>query len=137
MSRIDILKTELTDDPLAIGYSGMDDATAAASLNDTGTGRTLPVDTFSGADIFEMIDIEEFEALDPSVKVRVDRVTSLGGSVLVSPSSKARAVLLAAFALDTKTRNSMIAAVSRDVSRGVELGVGFVSEADVQDGSTA
>lgn len=129
---IDTLKTELTADPLAVGYSGMNDATAATSLNNHGTGRTLPVDNFSSAEIFEMIDAAEFDALTTADKALVDRVLGLGDSILVSPASKARAVLLAAFGDGTASRATMVAAVSRTVSRAEELGLGFVYPGHVQ-----
>lgn len=129
---IDALKTELSTDPLTVGYSEMDDATAADSLNDTSTGRTLPVDIFSGAEIFEMIDAAEFDALTAADKVLVDRVLGLGDGITVSPSSKARVVLLAAFDVGTVSRMAMVAAVSRTVSRAEELGLGFVYPGHVQ-----
>ncbi len=131
---IDILRTELTDDLLIRGYSGMSDEAAAADLNDTTTGRTLPIDTLTAAEIYEEIDTAEFDALTDANKVAVDRILGLGGSINLDATSKARAVLLGVFAgaAGTITRPAIGAAVIRTVSRGEELGLGFVWPGHVQ-----
>lgn len=130
---IEILKDELTNDPLAVGYSGMDDEAAAASLNDTGAGRTLPVDTLEATTIYEAIDTAEFDALLDPQKEAIDRILSLSGGILVSASSKARAVILAAFPGGTATRTALVAEVTRTVSRGEEIGIGHVWPGHVQE----
>lgn len=133
MSRIDILKTELDDDPLTRGYSGMDDAAAAANLNVV--DRTLPIDTLNAAEIYEQIDTGEFDGLPAEDKVLVDRILSLGENILLTASSKARTTLLEVFAgaAGTITRPAIGAAVVRDVSRAEELGIADVRVGHVQE----
>ncbi len=135
MGRIDTLATELSTDPLARNYAGMTDAAAAADMNDDTTGRTLPIDTLTAAEIYEQIDTAEFAALSAPDQVTVDRILSLGGSINLTASSKARTALLAVFAgaAGTITRPAIGAAVIRAVGRGVELGIGVVTEGDVGD----
>ena len=129
------LKSELDTDPLARGYAGMGDAAAATSLNDATSGRTRNIDTLTAAQIYEAMDSAEFAALSVGDKTLVDRILGLGGDVLLTATSQAKAVLLAVFAgaAGTITRPAIGAAISEDVSRGVELGFGFVGHADVQD----
>ena len=57
---IDTLKTELTDDPLAIGYSGMSDEEAAASLNTA--SREVNVESVTGQEIFEAVVLADYAA---------------------------------------------------------------------------
>lgn len=132
MADLQVLKDELTIDPEGRGYSGMSDEAAASDLNDTGTGRTLPVDTLSSAQIYEAIDTAEFNGLTDMQRVSLDRILGLGGDISVDSSSKARAVIVAAFGSGTNTRTALLALVVRTVSRGVELGLGRVKAGQVQ-----
>lgn len=132
MSLLDILITELTTDPLTVGYSGMTDEQVATSLNNAGTGRTLPVDTLSAATLYEAIDTAEFDALSADQKTAIDRILSLGDAVILTPASKARAVLVAAFGAGTASRDAIIVEVTRAVSRAEELGLPVVRVGDVQ-----
>ncbi len=135
MSRIDILKDELTDDPLVRGYSGMSDVAAAADLNDDTTGRTLPVDSLTAAEIYDQVDTAELDALSVGNQASVDRILSLGGDINLTASSKARTTLLSVFAggAGTITRPAIGAAVVRDVSRAEELGISGVRVGHVEE----
>lgn len=132
MSFIDDLRTELTTDPLTVGYSGMTDVAAAVSLNDDGTGRTLPVNTLSASEIYEAIDTAEFAALTAGQKSDIDRILSLGSDIVLTSSSKARAMLTAVFGAGTASRTAIVAKVSRAVSRAQELGLPTVKAGHVQ-----
>lgn len=57
------LKSEITADPMSLGYAGKTDAVIAALLNDA-TKRTRSKATVSTAELFEAIDPAEFAALD-------------------------------------------------------------------------
>lgn len=126
MSNITLLKTELTDDPLARGYSGMTTAQKIASLNNV--DRTLPVDIVSGAQIYEAIDQGEFDALTDPDKDKVDRITGLGDRIVVADAGRARNTLLAVFAgaAGPVTRAALAVLKTRAVSRAEELGIGEV-----------
>lgn len=126
MSSIDILKTELTTDPLARGYSGMTTDQKITSLN--AVDRTLPVDIVSGAQIYEAIDQGEFDALVDADKEKVDRITNLGDRIVVADAGRARNTLLAVFTVGAGplTRTALAALKTRAVSRAEELGIGEV-----------
>lgn len=135
MSRIDILRAELTDDPLIRDYAAMSDVAAAADLNDDTRGITLPINTLTAAEIYEQINTDEFNVLSDANKTTVDRILSLGGDINLTVSSKARTALLAVFAgaAGAITRSSIGAAVIRAVSRAEELGITNVREGHVQE----
>ena len=131
MARIDILKAELTDDPEAIGYSGMTDAEAATSINTA--NREVTRETLPSADIYEAINVSEFQALSDAAKVYVRDVLALGDGVKVGAASKARTVLIGAFGGGSATITSLAAAITDTVSRATELGLGFVHPGDVEN----
>lgn len=128
------LKTELTSDPLTRGYAGMDEFAAAVALNTA--NRSVPVDYLTSAQVFECLDVAEFNGLSTANKARVDRILGLGGAIKCSAPSNARDEMLAIFGAATNTRARLAAATSKTVSRGVELGLGFVEPRDVRDART-
>lgn len=132
MSVLDILRTELTGDPLTRGYSSMSDVAAAADLNDDTKGSTLSVDTLSAATIYEAIDTGEFDALSTGEKAAIDRILGLGSDIVLVSGSKARTVLLEAFGGGSNSRTAIVAKVIRAVSRAEELGLPTVKAGDVQ-----
>ncbi len=133
MSNIDVLRTELTTDPLSRGYAGMTDAAASTDLNDSTTGRTRSLSTLSSATIYEALDSTEYAALDTGPTATVKDVIGLGPDVQVGPSSHARATLLAAFGAPSTTVANLVAVTTIPISRAEELEisarVGEVEEA--------
>jgi len=122
-----VLNTELTSDPLTRGYSGMDDAAAAADLNTV--YRTLPVDTVPGSDIFNNTDDVEYGALTAEEQNRW--VNMCGVETVDVASGVAKSLEDELFGAGTTTRTNLAALKSEDVSRGVELGFGRIRTADV------
>lgn len=133
MGMIDVLKAELDIDPLGRGYSGMDDAAVVVSINDATSGQTLNVDSLNATQLYEAIDTAEFDALSADQKTAVDRILGLGDGINVSSSSKAKAVLMAAFVAESATRAAIVAIVKRDVSRATELGLPRIKVGHVQE----
>lgn len=135
MSQLDILKTELTTDPLGRGYSGMTDAQAADSLNvaDRAFDRT----SLSGSEIYNALVPSEFQSLTAAQKEFVRDVFSLGDAIDVSTGTNARTVLLSAFGAGTTTRINLGALVASTRSRADELGLSRVREGTVADARIA
>lgn len=127
MSRYGALREELTNDPLAIGYSGMDDATAAASLNDE-TARPAPDrDSLSSAEIYNVIDRTEYLALTTAEQDELKVILGLGERVDITAGSKARGALAAMFDAASVTRAALLGLVeNRTQSRAQELSLGTV-----------
>ena len=113
------ITSELTTDPETIGYSGMTDQQAADAMNLA--NRTLQRVTLSASEIFEAVEISDYNALDANQKERVGIVLTLGDNIQVGPGSKARAWLLDAFPNGT-TYNNLLNTVQYTGSRAEELG---------------
>ena len=124
-----VLYTELTTDPLGRGYAAMDEQEQAVDLNTV--YRTLTRDTLSSAEIYERIDVAEFQGKSPEQKVYVRDILGLGEGIAVGLNSKARTVLLAIFGAGSATIAALAAALEVAVSRAVELGLGRVYPRDI------
>lgn len=114
------LNTELTTDPLTRGYSGMSDSEAADDLNSV--YRTLPVDTVSGSDIFNVTDDVEYGALTAEEQNRW--VNMCGVQEIDVASGVAKSLEAELFGGGTTTRSNLAALKTRDVSRATELELG-------------
>lgn len=94
-------------------------------LNADGFG-TVNRSTLTGADIFDAVDLTEFEALSTSAQDRVKFLIQISGDIPVGPSSKARAWLLDAFP-SGGTFDELVALVERSGSEAeVQWGAGTV-----------
>ena len=122
------LADELTTDPLTRGYSGMTDEEAATDLNTV--YRTLPVETVPGADIFNATDDVEYGALTAEQQNRW--LNMCGVTDIDVSSGVAKSLEAELFGAGTTTRSNLAALKTRDVSRGEELGLGFIKTGDVQ-----
>ncbi len=133
---LDVLINELLVDT-TIDYTAMSDTEAAAAGNDATTGRTLPINSLTATELYEAIDTGELDTLitaDPAVAADVDRILGLG-TIDLSEGSKARAVLISIFPAGAGgqiTREAIVAATKRTVSRFGEIGLGFVYPGHVQ-----
>lgn len=122
---IEVLKAELTDDPLGRGYSGMSDADAAADLNTVYRERDRIIMT--GSEVLNAVDDGEWIALSDADKQIVWNIVHLGD---VNPFGvEARLMLLVFSAPDSPTIAALVAARKEAVSRAVELGLGHVFSA--------
>ena len=124
-----VLYTELTTDPLGRNYASMNEAEKATDLNTI--YRTLTSDTLDSADVYEHIDVAEFQQKSPEEKVYVRDILGLGQGIFVGPGSKARTVLLAIFGGSSTTIAALAAALEKAVSRATELGLERVYPRDV------
>jgi hypothetical protein len=132
MANYVVLKDELDTDPLGRGYSGMSDSAAATDLNTVYRTRQIP--RIPGADAYEQIDNAEFLALTASQQQEVwdiIHLTGEGEGIDVQSSSKARTRFVALFGGGSTTITDLLAAITENISRGVELGLGSVRESDV------
>lgn len=127
---LDKLRTELTSDPLGIGYAGMTDAQVVASLlavNRPGAEREV----IPSYEILEATVPAEWATLTAQEKQRYQTLISAGQVNLRGANT--RAMLGAMFGAGTTTRANMLALQTGPVkSRAEELGLGEVREGDVQ-----
>jgi hypothetical protein len=124
-----ILKTEIETDPLARGYTGMSDLEVANDLNTEYRPHERPV--LSSAEIYELTNSTEFQALTDPQKVYVRDIWGLGDSISVVSGSKARTVYVTIFGAGSNTIATLSAYINQIISRAQELGIGHVTPGDV------
>lgn len=129
-NQMEILKTEISTDPLTRGYSGMSNIEVATDLNTK--YRTDTWDYVSGSEIFNATDDSEYGALTDDQKASWDRLCGIDQIDISSGIAKAREAEF--FGPGTTTRINLIALKDApNISRGVELGLGIVYEGNVQE----
>jgi len=121
-----ILADEITNDPLTRGYSGMTDAQVAADINTV--YRTQNKTSVSGADLMEQIDSTEYIALSDTKK---NQWLSLCGIDTHDPFGNVVQVVVEIWGGGSTTVSNLSTFRVNNVSRGVELGIGEVSEGAV------
>ncbi len=124
---LNILKAELDTDPESRGYVGMSDEVAAVDLNTI--YRTLPRETLTGSEVFNAINKSEFNALSTANQQLVWDILHLGE---INPFGLEADLFTDIFGAST-TITALGVVRQRSVSRGVELGLGFVGGSDVTD----
>lgn len=126
MNRDQVLKNELTIDPLTRGYTGMTDDQITASLvfND----RTRIRSMMSAGEILDQIDGGEFAGLTADNKARVDRILGLGAEIIIGPRDNHYALneLRTVFGAGSKTIIKLLQTRGVSISRAEELGLGRV-----------
>jgi len=130
---MDTLRDELTNDPLTRGYAAMTDRQVVDDLN--ALSRVRERTTMSAGEIMEAIDGAEFAALSDADTARVDRVLGLGAEVIIGPGNAHNAVqeMTGAFGVGSATITALAARRDVTVSRGDELGIGFVRPGNVME----
>lgn len=126
---LDVLKTEITDDSLTRGYSGMTDKQVADSLN--AENRTVNVDTATSQELFEAVTTSDYGALDATEKGLLHAIISMG-NILVN-GTNTKAALLGMFGVGTDTRANLAALQTEDISRAEELGLPTIKEGNVEE----
>jgi len=119
-----ILRQELLNDPLGIGYAAMADAVVLASLTDN-TARPLADRlTLSSSEIYEAVVRSEFNTLTAAEKQELQIILGLGETVDISAGSKARGALAGMFGGASVTALALLALVEGlTQSRANELGI--------------
>lgn len=124
------LKTEITTDPLELGYVALNgDHVAIAKLINK-SGRSIDSESLSSGVLVSCLDQTEFTALTAPQKAYLNLFVTAGE---VSMTQKARQALRGMFPAGSETRQAINQATKRDASRAEELGFGRVTESDVAD----
>ena len=125
------LRTELTTDPVALGYAGLTDQAAADKLNALDTGRTRNRTAVPVQEVFNAID----DGAWPSTTILQDKLRGILGMPVVDASNtNTRGIFGAIFpnsAPTANTRTRLLALATETVSRATELGLGTVTAGDV------
>lgn len=124
------LRTELTTDPVALGYAGLPDAQAAAKLNALDTGRAQARTAVPMQEVFNSIVNADWPTAGSAAESKL--LALLGMPVVDASNANTKALIAAIFAAGTQTRTNLQALGTQTVSRAVELGLGTVLASDVQ-----
>ena len=123
----EVLKSEITTDPLTIGYAGMSDAEIAASLNTV--NRTAQKASLSGDELFAASVAAEFAAL---TDIKKTLWVSFCGRDSINPYGDSNVEFVKwVFGVGSATVTALSAARTYLVSRATELGLGFVYPSQV------
>lgn len=127
--QFDILKAEITTDPLTRGYSAMSDLEVAVSLNTV--NRTRNRDYVSGWEIFNATNDVEYNTLTDAQKSAWDALCAIEQIDTASGVAKAREAEL--FGAGTTTRSNLQALRQEDISRATELELPTITSGDVEE----
>ena len=122
-----VLYNELTTDPLGRGYSGMTNAEKAADLNTE--YRQRDITAMSATDIFQNVDDAEYAALTDTQRQAFWGMLGMG---TLNPWGQEAAIFIQLFGGGSDTIIALQAARVEAISRGVELGLGEVTEGAVE-----
>jgi hypothetical protein len=129
---LNALKTELTQDPVALGYAGKTSIQAAALLNATNTGRSRNRTRVEITEVFNQID----DGAWPSTAILQDKLRGILSMPYVDASNtNTRGIFGAIFpnsGATAATRGRLLALSTEPISRAVELGWGFVTPGEVE-----
>lgn len=123
-----ILKNEIDTDPLGRLYSGMDDAAVAADMNTK--YRTSNKSTMEATEVLNAINKTEFNTLTSVDQQKVWDVLHIG---TINPFGIEADLFVDIFGGGSATISTLQTLRKNNISRGEELGIGVVYEADVQD----
>lgn len=129
MPSIAVLADEIQTDELARGYAAMTDVEVAADMNTK--YRILAATTLTSAQVYEATVSADFQGLSDAQKAYVRDIWGLG-LVDVSPDSKARIVYITVFGSDSATIVAIQAMLEELISRGEEIGWGWVKVGHVE-----
>ena len=113
------LHDELINDPLARGYSGMNDEQAATNLNTP--YRVQERLSIGAAELYEAIVQSEWTPLTAAQKEEI-RDMYLLGTIQTVTGSRGRAVLIATFPAGSATRTKLLELMTTQTRRCDEIG---------------
>lgn len=126
---LDDLKAELANGHPSTGPYDADDAVAAGQLN--AVNRTRNIESVTGQQIFEAVVPAHYNALSADFKQLFLGIIGMGDIPVNGTNTKA--ALVAMFSGATATLNALAALQTEEVSRAVELGLGFVYPGHIEN----
>ena len=118
---MEILKTELSTDPLSRGYASMSDEEAATDLNTLNISRNRT--SMTGREVADEIVDAEYDVLSEDEKTQV---LALVASDTLDPFGFGANVIKDIFGVGSDTVAALASARVETISRATELGLGVV-----------
>lgn len=128
MSQIDIIKAEITDDPLARGYSGMTAAEVAVDMNLVNRSRNRT--SMTSSEVLNAVNASDWAGLTDAKKQQMWDVLSIG---TINPFGVEATLLIGIFGSGSETIQTLTGLRKEAISRGAELGIGRVRTGYVID----
>jgi len=120
-----ILEDEIVGDPLARGYSAMDDAALLSSLNNKDRSRNRTIMT--GREVNKAVNVAEYNALSDAKKQQFIELMKRDDLDLFGLD---RDILIDIFGGGSTTVSNLATERVETISRGVEIGWGLVRARD-------
>jgi len=127
MGQINVIREEITVDPLALGYAAMSDIEVVNSMN--ALTRTRNVKILTGAQLGAAIDESEYKSLADADKVAVREMVS---QTEIDPFGFSAIVIRDIFAVNSNTLTALAALRIDAISRATELGINVVKKGHVE-----
>lgn len=123
-----VLKNELNNDPLGIGYAGMTSSEASVSINTANQSRNRA--SMTGDEVFSATDSTEFGSLSDTNKTLW---LSFCGRDSINPFGLANVAFVTyLFNNPSTTLSSLQGLRTETVSRAVVLGLRYVTPGDIE-----
>lgn len=122
-----LLRDEIDIDPLARGYSGMDNQQVADDINTIYRERNR--DRMSATEVLNTVDTTEWDALTADNQRKAWDVLHMGSEL--NPFGNEAQIFISIFGGGSQTIADLAIARKEDISRGVEIGVSSVRASDV------
>jgi len=121
------LEDELANDPLGRGYSSMTDVEFLTSINTK--DRTRNRTNMTGRQVKKQVNVTEYAALSDAKKQQLIELTTSEDLDLFGTD---RDILLDIFGGASTTVSNLLTARVESISRGIEVGLGIVTEKDLR-----
>ncbi len=120
------LAAEIASGHPGTGAYDADDATAAGQLN--AVNRTMNKATMTGSEVFNSVDAGQWSGLTDADKQIVWDIVHLG---TINPFGVEQTIMVSVFGATSATITALAAARVNNVSRAMELGLGYVRAGNV------
>lgn len=126
-----ILNTEITDDPLTLGYAGKTDPEIAAILNAVNENYEIDREAIDGQELQMAVVISEYVDLTDIQRMGWQALLSAGSGVIAVADGRVKAQVAAIWGVGTTTRANLVALQTRAASRAEVLIGRSISTTDV------
>ncbi len=127
-SQIEILTSELDDDPLGRGYASMSDEDAAGDLNTV--YRTRNISNLTPSEFFQVVEPNELNALSAEESAVIWNILHLAGDI--NPMGREAEIFFSVFGAQSQTIANLSVIRETNISRAEEIGIAGVRPGHVQ-----
>ena len=112
-----MLNTELTTDPLALGYTGKAYGEMASLLNDINPSYSIDRENIDGQELQMAVVTSEYDNLTDKQRDLWLTILSAGAGIIAVSDGRVKAQIAAIWGAGTTTRDNLVALQTRTASR--------------------